>query len=1203
MDNPNPIYYRDLIQPDESIKQLIDQLSEVIGQYEKLRTEVQKGAQDAAKAMQGLSGATDEQRQAIAQNAQRAEEMAQKYRKLTDEEAQLKAAQQEVIAANREAVKMARLQKEAAEAAEGSYKKLSAQYRINKEQLNAMSKAEREGTAEGRKLETETRKIYEEMSRLQKATGKYTLEVGHYENALKGLPGILGQFGRGLEGARQQATTMKESVATLAEGMGMKTGGLLAVLGGVAVAVGGAVAAFKLWKDSIHETQATGDALDYSVAQWNGAWEVFQKSVSTFNFTNFISGAIESAKAAGNLRLVMDEAFERENSIRLQKTALAEENEMYLEALRNQKLSNTERIEAGRAYLAAMQPIYDQEKALAKDSADAQLEYLFAVTNRTKYATAEQREAAKQEFALFIERYNVNREGIKQAQELIKAEDELREIQTGRATQYSTDLKYWNNVRKSLQETVDAADADTQALARMLRQYKFTKDEEVRNYVDATERYRNASAAMARENRRIYTQINSLESQLLKDSKKATAEREALLERDKAASAAAAESVSKDIAVRGEALTQSVAMEESAAAAITKAQEQLNAETRKAGIKRLSGIKENYDAIKALYSTKEKEAADEAVRAMLDAGTEAAAIASAAAESGDEDVWKAVGAKSKEEAIQMAEQAKQEATDIVIAANKAMKETGAGLEWKFYSPAEGWSLIAPEPSGDTGGATGGDAGGGTTNTKKGGAWSLQGQKKYQEERLKLLRQLEAGELASRQEYEDALAALEMRMLEERLAKLRKGSTEAIKIEGELIERREKAAQSADAAAKKADDDAVKAGFAYLNHQKEVLQMEIAGAEQGTSEMLALRLELIEKEREIELKLNREKAEEMRMDEALINAKYDRLRLNEVGKIAKETVKRAQKSTRNESRPKEAQDLFDVFGIQLGEEGEAEDVLEQRKRMLLEAVGEVKEAVSSLVDSWREQAHAAVEAADTQVESAQKIVDAEIEAQAQGYAANVARAQAELQQAKKNREEALKEEQKAQAAQMALDTATQASSLVTASANIWKSLSGVPLVGPALAVAALALMWGSFAASKIKAAQVAKETYGEGTVELLKGGSHASGNDIFLGTTEDGKERRAEGGEYFAVINKRNSRKYGALIPDVINSFNDGTFAEKYMRSGEAMKGYAIQMMAGADLTKVEAGIDAIRKQGEESRTTEGGYTVVRYKNLTRRIKS
>ena len=101
------------------------------------------------------------------------------------------------------------------------------------------------------------------------------------------------------------------------------------------------------------------------------------------------------------------------------------------------------------------------------------------------------------------------------------------------------------------------------------------------------------------------------------------------------------------------------------------------------------------------------------------------------------------------------------------------------------------------------------------------------------------------------------------------------------------------------------------------------------------------------------------------------------------------------------------------------------------------------------------------------------------------------------------------------------------------------------------------MWGSFAAAKIKAYQVTKpatEQYGDGTVELLQGGSHASGHDIDLGTKPNGTRRRAEGGEFFAVINKRNSRRFRDVIPDVINSFNDGTFADRYQRANAAMAG-------------------------------------------------
>jgi len=73
------------------------------------------------------------------------------------------------------------------QSAEGSYAKLSAQYNLNKMSLNKMSEAQRSGTAEGMKLETETNAIYQAMKKLQEATGKNVLSVGDYGIATKSL--------------------------------------------------------------------------------------------------------------------------------------------------------------------------------------------------------------------------------------------------------------------------------------------------------------------------------------------------------------------------------------------------------------------------------------------------------------------------------------------------------------------------------------------------------------------------------------------------------------------------------------------------------------------------------------------------------------------------------------------------------------------------------------------------------------------------------------------------------------------------------------------------------------------------------------------------------------------------------------------------------------------------------------------------------
>ena len=159
-----------------------------------------------------------------------------------------------------------------------------------------------------------------------------------------------------------------------------------------------------------------------------------------------------------------------------------------------------------------------------------------------------------------------------------------------------------------------------------------------------------------------------------------------------------------------------------------------------------------------------------------------------------------------------------------------------------------------------------------------------------------------------------------------------------------------------------------------------------------------------------------------------------------------------------------------------------------------------------------------------------------------------------------------------------------------------------------AIPAIAVMWGSFAASKAMAASMAgtgeEEKYAEGTVELLQGGSHQSGNDIDLGRKKNGVRRRAEGGEFLAVINKRNSRRYRELIPKVINSLNDGTFADKYLTAYDG-GGMSIVNSREANLSKLEAGVDRINTNLEKphSYTDGNGNTVIQYKNVKRVIKN
>lgn len=278
--------------------------------------------------------------------------------------------------------------------------------------------------------------------------------------------------------------------------------------------------------------------------------------------------------------------------------------------------------------------------------------------------------------------------------------------------------------------------------------------------------------------------------------------------------------------------------------------------------------------------------------------------------------------------------------------------------------------------------------------------------------------------------------------------------------------------------------------------------------------------------------------------------------------------------------------------------------------LKDAVNIVIEQLQSIMDAEVELAEQAVEAAEARVEAAQKAYDAEVEARNNGYANNVATAKKELEQEKKNQQEKQKMLQAAQKRQEAVSTVTQASSLVTASANLWSSFSSIPIVGPALALAAIATMWTSFAAAKIKAKQVTasqSDEYGEGGLEFLEGGSHASGNDIDLGVENKKKRRmKAEGGEALAIINKQRTRKYRKILPDVIDSFNKGTFEDKYLNAfGNSDRlNISLNSNNNMDLSKIEDDVRSIRKQNETRYyTMPDGTVIMQHRNVKRIIKN
>lgn len=423
-------------------------------------------------------------------------------------------------------------------------------------------------------------------------------------------------------------------------------------------------------------------------------------------------------------------------------------------------------------------------------------------------------------------------------------------------------------------------------------------------------------------------------------------------------------------------------------------------------------------------------------------------------------------------------------------------------------------------------------------------------------------QVEASELIAEQ---DAIA-LNQRIRSLGLSEIIEGRLlEIVRDRKTAIQDLNEAETSLNDAEKKANDEKAKQQKELYKKQQEIIEQEY---DRRLSEIDLLKATENEKTK---LKLQ---AEKERLAKLLKLAEAGQTTLSEIEiDTLRNTLAKVKQEIDTESKKSDNKDIYDLMGIKLDDD---------KKQMIADSVGFSIGQLQSILDAQLQIKEQMLQAAQEETDAARNRVEKEIEARNNGYANDVATAQKELELAKQKEEKALKEKQKAQRAQQALDSLQQTSDLITASAGIWKSFSGLGPFGIAAAIAAIATMWGSFAAAKIKAKQVTaqSEEYGEGGLEFLQGGSHASGNDIDLGVSNGrGRRMRAEGGEALAIINKRNTRRYRRILPGVIESLNKGTFEDKYVNAFNNQDNYGFANYTNVDLSGVESRLDEIKKQG------------------------
>ena len=1162
MDNPNPIYYRDLITPDDSITNLIDQLDELVSKYDGMKSKIQGAAAEIAKGLQGVSGATEEQRKAIQLATEQSDKLVAEYRDVTTASWKATQAFAEATAAKKESAQIDKLITQINTSAEGSYNRLSAQYRLNKIRLNEMSLAERQGTEAGKALEAETNAIYQEMKRLQEATGKHQLNVGNYADAAKGLKMELTSLIQQMAYLKTQGETNSEEYQQMAsraaelkdamidansevKNMSSDTAQLDATMGAASAASGGmnavtgTMALMGQTSETASDAQKNLGAAIGIVSGLTAVQNALQKE------SNVMTGIRVLQTKAATKAEQLDTAAKKKNIVATTGATVA------------QKIFNA--VAAANPYVLL---------AIALITVVGALVALAAGANR----------AAKEQTKL----------------------NKATAAQLDYMEQYAKSATRENNERiQQLQNELDVAKARKASLAETQKLEDEIYQERVKAHDKQMEIYAEQVAGVD-ANR---AKLEQLQKTLLELQQ---------------AQAAGKNHLRVDVDLDG------------------------NVERVKIdkAIDAVQGQIDNYGRSVQIAVDLQTEGADIAKeRAVQLAQRRSDAQAAAKTETdvlrAEQDARLALIRDSyKREQQQLAENNKRQIEDI-----KTRLRTESNLTKKARQSLNDQMKLINQ--------------------------------KYYQDLEDLQNKYLAINLAAQRETEDLQIALmadgaEKQRLElETTYKRRINDLQtALATEKDLTEtQRDEILKQIELSGDQYRKELAKLNeeitIDQLNAQAAAIQLRLDATRDGSQEQVDLSIELLKKQRDIELAENAQLAEDVRQSEADINAKWDAVILKQTAELTqkralylldaqqelaasefalldknerqktqfqlqqekerlqkileldaaaglkmtdeeRKTIQNTIAAIEKESKRLPYNNMYELLGIGLDSD---------QQSALNTAIDSVKESISSLVDSWNQAADAALNAANAQVDAAQKTLDAEIEARNAGYANDVETAQKELALAKKTQEQATKDKQKAQKAQLAIDSITQASSLITASANIWSALGGIPYVGPALAVAAIATMWATFAAAKVKAFQVsqqqASEQYGDGTVELLQGGSHASGNDIDLGTKRDGTRRRAEGGEFFAVINKRNSRRFRDVIPDVINSFNNGTFADRYQRANAAMAGLAVGMIGGTtDVSGLERDVAAIRKQGDYTQYNDGkGNVIYKYKNLTRKVKS
>ena len=1236
METPNPIKYSDLIKPDNSISDLIKQLEDLQKVYSDTAAKLKEQALQVTASLKGVSGATEEGRKAINDAAAATEKLTAEEKKVTQAEQKNTKALTELKLAQQEQNKIEKLQAKLANATAGSYNALSAQYALNKIRINAMSQAERDAAEKSEQLISKTNALMDAMKRMQAETGQHQLNVGNYKSALDGL-------GKAMQGLMGNAGQLASGLGV--GGLGGTFSSMAAGAGpvGLAVAaVGGFTAAMVSGVDTAREYQKAVSTLQSITGSTKeGLKELTDQArqlgaTTTYTATEVIQLQTELAKLGYNQGDIKNMTESVLYFAQATGASLADASSMTGAALRMFQKDTTDtqefvdKLAASTTKSALSFSYLDTALSIVSPVANAfgfQIEDVLALLGQLANAGFDASSAATATRNILLNLADANGDLAKSIGHPVKNLDDLVaglqqldaagvDLATSLELSDKRSVAAFNTFLRGAGDVLELRDAlnNTTGTAKEMSEVMGDNLEgDVKSLGSAWDDFMleiNEGQGILRGIVQWLTEVIRTVSGAYKELKTYFTDAWESSEDFRRAMASLYSTMYQGIHNTWS-LIKMLAQEVWGLGQLLQGAFTLDWQLIKEGWNNIvHGVSDNISEI-ADTATKAAQKAAEIIENKKPVMTATVEIKTDSTDKAAQGAGQGAGGKKglnikklngKEYDLDIEEEAEdyekalkkyQDAQKKLAAEReKAQRKAEQDAEKAYRAElsarrsAEDAQLALIEDSWQ----------------QKTIKTNLQYSRQIEDLKHTLETQRDLTENA-RENINATIAALEQKQTNEIIKIEEERYTKELELQKAAIDLKLKTVKAG-------SEDEKKLLLQQLDVSREIALLKAKTDEERTDinksfdiqkggiadKYLQQQLAIFDEQQslaqsEFDLLRNSEQRKTLFKLQAEKERWQKVLELNEqaISKMSDTEVQTIQNTIKKIEQEMDAagrgNDIFDLIGLNLDED---------QKSAMQSSMEYATEQLNSYFDAYTAAADAKLALTQKEVESAQKALDKEIELRDKGYANNVAIAQKELDMAKNNQEKAQREQEKAQRRQAALQTLQQAGDLVTASAKIWGQL-GFPYAIPAIAV-----MWGSFAAAKIKATQLTKtEKYGNGTIELLRGGSHQSGNDIDLGTKPDGTKRRAEGGEFLAIINKRNSRKYGALIPSLINSINSGTLEHQLTADANSIGAIINE---GADITELANDVNAIKMQGSRRRYVEGDYIVEVYKNYTRTIK-